>query len=180
MSKFFYQLCATLAVFFFINCFAEVPTPLDAKVPDSVISAKVKSNLVSDPSLNTYEINVTTHNGVVTLAGVVNSESDAAALIQLAQSTEGVTDVDANNLSVKNSQHPLKDMVITAKIKGKFIREKLMGKQNVPASVGVETNNGIVYLSGKVESQAQVDNAIDIVKSFRDVKEVVSHLQVVK
>ena len=162
-----------------MGCYAApVTANTSGIVSDSVITAKVKSKLVADPGLSVFDVDVSTNNGVVTLVGLVNSDTDAAALIQLTQSTDGVKDVDTNKLEVKHSEHPIQDMAITAKVKGMFIREKLMGK-NIPASVNVETNNGIVYLSGNVSDRQQVENAVQVAKNIRGVKNVESRLKVV-
>ncbi|MBV8802896.1 MAG: BON domain-containing protein, partial [Gammaproteobacteria bacterium] len=69
---------------------------------------------------------------------------------------------------------PLTDTYITAKVKGLFIREKLFGKKDIAAiNISVETKNGIVYLSGRVDNNDQIKNAIAIIKkSVPDVQGV--------
>lgn len=147
-------------------------------VSDTVITGKVKAKIAADPNVSVFKVGVTTRNGVVMLDGMVNSDTDASALIEMAQSVDGVRDVDTSQFKVKNSSQPFTDTVITAKVKGIYIREKLLGKDVPAVNVGVETNNGVVYLSGSVANQEQATNAINIAKSVDGVKQVESRIKI--
>jgi hyperosmotically inducible periplasmic protein len=70
-------------------------------IDDGVITTKVKASFAADPQVSALAIDVDTANGVVTLTGVVDGEPERQRAIQLAQGTEGVRRVDANNLRVK-------------------------------------------------------------------------------
>lgn len=70
-------------------------------VKDSVITTKVKAELVKDDTTKARHINVTTRNGVVTLSGTVDSETEKEKAAQDAQLVEGVASVD-NKLMVKS------------------------------------------------------------------------------
>lgn len=144
---------------------------------DSVITAKVKSKIALDSGLSVFKIEVKTHHGVVHLAGVVNSETDADALIQLTQSTDGVKDVNTYKLKAKASKKLVRDTAITAKVKGMYIREKLMGTEVSPIGVHVETTNGVVYLSGTVDNEIEKTNAVKLAKSVKGVKKVQSRIE---
>jgi hyperosmotically inducible protein len=153
-------------------------------VSDSVITTKVKSKLVMDHSLSALKVHVSTNSdGVVALSGTVDSDSDAAALIQMVQSTDGVTDVNVDKLTVKKSKQPLADTIITAKVKGVFIRENLLNQSNEKAhsdKVSIETKNAVVYLTGNVTTQKEADNAVAMAKLVKGVKSVESRLKVIK
>jgi hypothetical protein len=60
---------------------------------DAGITTNVKSKFAADDTVKAYEINVTTREGVVTLSGDVDSAAAKAQAVQIARSTEGVTDV---------------------------------------------------------------------------------------
>lgn len=152
---------------------AKTNTPIE----DSVITAKIKSKMAMEKSLSSFKIDVTTTNSVVTLTGKVNSDADASKAIEIAQSTDGVKDVDASQLIIAQSSQPITDIAITAKVKGKFIKEKLFGDKDISAmSINVETNNGVVYLTGTADNQEQIDNAIKIAESVSGVKKVDSRV----
>lgn len=152
-------------------------------VPDSQLLTVVKDKIEADKSLAGSNVNVTieTKDQVVILTGVVNSDSEADTMIKIAESTPGVKDVDTTNLQVKESKQPLQDTYITAKVKGKLIREKLFGDDDVtPMTVHVETNNGVVYLTGTAETREQVENAVKIAQSVKDVTKVRYRIQLTK
>lgn len=62
-------------------------------VSDTVITTKIKADLVRDPDLSALEVHVETVRGVVMLSGFVESQKEADKAVQLARSVEGVTDV---------------------------------------------------------------------------------------
>lgn len=157
-------------------CSAELYA-LQPKVSDASITGKIKANIAKDPALSAFKVNVRTKKGIVYLSGVVNSDTDASAFIELAEATSGVRDVESTELKIKDSQQPFTDTAITAKVKGTFIREKLFGKEVSPM-ISVETNNGVVYLSGNVNNQREVKNAIALAKTVNGVKRVESRLKI--
>lgn len=149
-------------------------------VKDSSITAYIYAQIALDNNLSQLNINVTTDKGVVTLEGTVNADSEAGSAIQIASSAAGVTAVDASHLKVKKSSQPFTDMVITAKVKGTFIREKLFDDKDLSNKISVETKNGVVYLSGTAASSTQVQNARKLVQAISGVSRVESTIEVVK
>jgi len=88
---------------------------------------------------------------------------------------------DGTNNKAGKSNNYLSDATITARIKEKFIQEKLFDKMNIAAmGIHVKTINGIVHLSGKVKDKAQEENAISIAKTIEGVKDVESTIKVKK
>ncbi|MFZ6645471.1 BON domain-containing protein [Undibacterium sp. TJN25] len=71
-------------------------------VDDSVITAKVKSALVSDKEVSALKINVTTKQGVVILTGAVPNTEAGDRVIKMVAAIEGVKDIQ-NQLQVKAS-----------------------------------------------------------------------------
>lgn len=149
-------------------------------ISDTAITGVIKAKIAADQTLSNTTIDVSTNNRVVKLSGSVKTDSDASELIQISQSVRGVNDVDTANLKVEDSSQPFTDMVITSKVKGLFIRERLFGKTDVPVmSINVETNNGIVSLTGTAESQKQADAALKLAQSVSGVKTVQSRVKIV-
>ena len=146
---------------------------------DAQINSTVQSKISAEPSLKGTSIKIATANGVVNLSGKVDSSTQANTATELAQSTAGVNDVDTGHLTVKGSHHPLDDSLITSKVKGMFIQQKLFGDKEIAAiTIKVETNNGVVSLSGTADNQEQIDNAIKIAKSIKGVKSVKSTVKI--
>lgn len=69
-------------------------------IDDSVITAKVKTAILNEPTLKVTEINVETFKGVVQLSGFVREQADIAKAGEVAQSVTGVKSVK-NDLHVK-------------------------------------------------------------------------------
>ncbi len=67
---------------------------------DSGITAKIKAEILRDPSLKVFQIHVSTTNGVVTLSGIVDSQLNIDRVVDLARGTENVTSVE-NKLVLK-------------------------------------------------------------------------------
>ena len=64
-------------------------------VKDSVITAKIKANMVKDPLVSATAIHVDTDaKGIVQLSGTAKSKAELDKALQIAQSTEGVTKVE--------------------------------------------------------------------------------------
>jgi osmotically-inducible protein OsmY len=75
--------------------------------------------------------------------------------------------------SSSTSGSTMKDAAITAKVKS-----ALMAERDLPSSqIGVETNNGVVQLSGFLGSQTEIDRAVSIARNVKDVKSVENNMQ---
>ncbi len=67
---------------------------------DSVITSKVKAEILNEPTLKVFEINVETFKGTVQLSGFVTSQADINKAVQIARGVPGVTAVK-NGMTVK-------------------------------------------------------------------------------
>ncbi len=70
-------------------------------VDDSVITAKVKTALVSDPATKAHQISVETFQGTVQLSGFVDDTEARTRATQVARTVEGVKDVK-NSLQIRD------------------------------------------------------------------------------
>ena len=146
---------------------------------DSSIVSEINTKLANDSALSGFHLDVTSHKGVVMLSGKVDTQNEAMKAIELAQSVPEVVDVKSKGLMAKDSHQPFTDSAITAKVKGTYIREKLFGDKDIELTgIKVETTNGIVYLTGKVDTEQQAKNAVHFAQSVSGVKEVKSSLEV--
>ena len=68
----------------------------------------------------------------------------------------------------------ISDTTITTKIKAKLAADSIASAYNI----SVETNQGVVTVSGKAPNQEAVDRTINIVKDTDDVREVKNNLTI--
>jgi osmotically-inducible protein OsmY len=69
-------------------------------VDDTLITTKVKSAILNDPTLKVAEINVETFKGVVQLSGFVSSPAAATKAVDVARAVSGVKSVK-NDMRIK-------------------------------------------------------------------------------
>jgi osmotically-inducible protein OsmY len=69
-------------------------------IDDSVITAKIKTQLATDDFLKSFQLSVETSKGIVQLSGFVDSQKAVDKAGQIASKVEGVKSV-RNNLIVK-------------------------------------------------------------------------------
>lgn len=147
-------------------------------VDDSSITAKVKSALLDDKSITSTDISVSTTKGVVTLSGFVSSQAVASRAVEIATKTEGVSSV-SDKLQVKDSDSQsagayVDDAMITSTIKAKLLADDIVPSRHVK----VETQEGVVQLTGEVKNAAQSARAESISKAVSGVKSVKNDLTV--
>lgn len=146
---------------------------------DKSITYTILYQMKNDNVFSGAKIKIKTTDGVVTINGTVLSQYQAGKIVELAESLGGVNDVDAAGLVSLADKQPLTDTIITAKIKGLLIREKLINKINLSISnLNVKTINGTVYLSGKTETADQLDHIINLAKSVPEVKRVTTQVAI--
>lgn len=155
-------------------------------VSDATITASVKSKLLWNEHTDGLDINVDTRAGNVTLTGVADSTASKELAERLAVNTEGVRDV-TNDLRVetKSSQNgagttgtgtagaadagdAISDSWITSKVKTTF----LLSRNISGSDIGITTHDGVVTLTGAVDSGAERDLAVEVAKDIRGVKAV--------
>ncbi len=122
--------------------------------------------------LKSTDISVETNQKVVTLSGFVESQAQAEAAVKVAKGVEGVTSV-SDKLHVRdNKEGSVKgyagDTATTSEVKAKLLADDLVPSRKVK----VETTDGVVQLSGTVETQEQSDRAESIAKAVDGVKSV--------
>ncbi|ARB83735.1 MULTISPECIES: molecular chaperone OsmY [Yersinia] len=151
---------------------------VDNYMGDSAATAKVKSALLEEKSLKSTDISVETNHGVVTLTGFVTSQAEAETAVEIAGNVEGVKSV-SDKLHVKDQKSQsvseyAGDAATTSSIKAKLLADDIVPSRKVK----VETTDGVVQLSGHVESKAQSDRAESIAKAVNGVKSVKNDLSI--
>lgn len=101
--------------------------------------------------------------------------------MSISYAQNNVNDHPLRLANTSSSENTLSDSGITAKIKSKFISEKLFGPADVSAvTIEVETNNGVVHLTGTADNQNQIDNAVKLSNSVTGVTKVVNDVAIKK
>lgn len=160
-----------------INAHAATISAVHNELSDTEITAKVKALYVLSPLINALNISIVTTNHNVALTGKIATDLQYEEAVSLAQSIHGVTDVNADKLTVKSSKSPLGDTYITAKAKGTLLKEKLFGEKTVEYwPVHIETKDGVVYMTGNVETEDQRKNIVMLIEKVHGVKSVKSSI----
>jgi hyperosmotically inducible protein len=120
-------------------------------VKDSWTTAKTKIALFGDDRVRGTQVNVETTKGVVMLRGTVDSDGAKKAAEEIVTDTEHVKGVK-NELQVvapiNREAAEDKDELITTRVKEQLKRDASLRN----AGIGVQTNAGVVSLTGKVRN----------------------------
>lgn len=179
------------------NLIAVVPAPEQEsmRVADERVGREVKRALASDPDLAGSAIEIeSVHGGIVLLTGHADSGEAHERALADARDVQGVNRVESGI----QSPDPLRDdqlwegsgverpgeesalvrfatdAWITARAKLRLMREPGLS----PLSIEVDTERGVVTLSGIVENEAQVDAAESELMKIDGVLRVANYLQV--
>ena len=161
---------------------AERRDPASAEEPDAWITAKVQAKYFVDPDVKGRNIDVDTSQGVVTLSGEVQSESERRQAVAIARNTDGVKSV-TDRLQLRSSapttedtRRPLAavdDAWITTKIQSQlFLDQNVKGR-----AINVDTRKRIVTLTGTVASDLEKKAAMTIARETEGVERVVDQLK---
>ena len=147
------------------------------QVDDAALLTSVKAALVSDPVTEAGEINVDVNRGVVKLSGFVDTPKEKSAAGDLARKVDGVQSVQ-NDIAVKESDSTtgevIDDSILTAKVKAALVDNS----ETKAHQINVETKEGVVQLSGFVDSAGAKAAATNVAKSVTGVKDVKNELSV--
>jgi hyperosmotically inducible periplasmic protein len=157
---------------------------------DVGITTAVKSKLAADDSVKAYKIDVDTKEGVVTLTGEVPSQAAKETAVKITRATDGVASVVDNlTISVAGRERGVGDA--TAATAGRVgdvasdamltssIKTKMLADPDVAAlKIDVDTQSGVVTLTGNVKTAAERDEALRIARETEGVKSVVDRLKI--
>jgi len=155
---------------------------------DTGITMKVKAKMAADSTVKASQIQVDTKNKVVTLTGDIDSQEAKNRALELARNTDGVVDV-VDMIAVRTAGNAgdapepdrsvgevIDDAGITMKVKA-----KLLSDDGVKGTrIDVDTREGVVYLTGKVNSEAEKNKAVQLAKETKGVKDVQVNLAIEK
>lgn len=148
------------------------------QIDDTVVTTKVKAALIANPTTKARQIDVEVFRGTVQLNGFVDSSAEKTEAARVARAVDGVSKVQ-NNLEVRpggaaSAGDVVDDTTLSAKVKA-----ALAGDQRTKAhQINVAASNGVVQLSGFVDSAASKSAATDVARAVGGVKSVRNELEV--
>ena len=153
---------------------------------DMGITSKVKAKLVADDVVKAAQIEVQTSDGVVTLTGNTDSKEAKSRALDLAKNTTGVVnvvDMIAARTASGQGNAPAPDRTvgeafddagITMSVKSRLLDDPLVkGLQ-----IDVDTRNGVVFLTGSVDTDEERQKAIQLAKGTMGVRDVQANLTI--
>ncbi len=158
---------------------APATTSVGTDIDDGIVTAKVKSALLADPDVKSFDLKVETRNGEVMLSGFVGNQAQVDRAILVARGVEGVK-VVADKMSLKEGAasigNAVDDGIITAKVKS-----ALLADPNIKSfDIAVVTRKGEAQLSGFVDSQTQIDHATELARAVDGVQSVANEMSIKK
>jgi hyperosmotically inducible periplasmic protein len=151
---------------------------------DAGITTAVKAKLAADNEVKAHQINVDTNDKVVTLSGNMDTATAKMRAVEIARGTDGVTRVVDNvqvmgaMASEPNPSDAARAMYTDGSLTA-AVKAKLMGEATFSALLfDVDTDDGVVTLSGTVRTQAEKDLALKLARETTGVKSVTDRLTV--
>jgi osmotically-inducible protein OsmY len=134
------------------------------------------AKLRADPELADNAVQVNVAKGVATLKGTVDSEGEKSRAVSLA-AVPGVTVVDDQlKVGSAGAKAVVTDSAVTTQIKTQFVANGTVRD----ADISVDTNNGVVTLSGTAPSEEARKLAVDMARNTHGVKRVEDKIKVLQ
>ncbi len=154
-------------------------TTMGTEIDDTVVTASVKSALLGDADIKSFDFQVETRKGEVQLSGFALNQSQIDRAIELTRAVKGVKDVQ-NKLSLKGAPTSVgvgvDDGIVTARVKAAFMNDPDIKS----IDVAVVTRKGEVQLSGFVNDQKQIDRAVVVARGVENVTSVTNEMSIKK
>jgi len=151
------------------------------QLADSWLTTKIQAQYFADDDIKARFINVSTHDGVVTLRGRVESAESKRQALQIAQNTDGVREIhDHLVIGLEQARdgtsapEQMDSALITTKIQAKYFADPSVNGRDI----NVTTTNGVVTLSGRVDSEQAKQQAVAIARGTDGVARVDDRLAV--
>jgi hyperosmotically inducible protein len=151
---------------------------------DPGVTTAVKTKFAADDTVKAYKINVDTKDGVVTLAGTVDTPAAKERAVEIAKATKGVNSV-VDELTIEAPTAATSgvemidttaDAAITTAVKTKFLADTSISG----LKIDVDTKGNVVTLTGIVPTAAERTRAVETARKTDGVKSVVDNMTVGK
>jgi len=159
-----------------------IPTPsttVGTEIDDSVVTTSVKSALLSDPDIKSFDFKVETRKGEVQLSGFVDNQTQVDRATAVAHAVAGVKSI-LNNVNLKDTAttvgNKIDDGITTGKVKTALLADITVKSFDI----AVVTRKDEVQLSGFVDNQSQMDRAIEVARAVVGVRNVHNEMSIKK
>lgn len=147
--------------------------PAGQQVDDATITSRVKGKLASEPGISTFDFDVDTTAGVVTLRGSVDDPEVSEQAARLARDVQGVRSVQ-NQIEVNGETTRVSDAALVTNVKTRLAADPDVGAINID----VDADGGTVTLSGVVRSERSRERALEIARNVDGVQRVNNEIRV--
>jgi len=143
-------------------------------VSDTVIKAKIADKYLQKDIDLTEGVDVTVNDGSVLLTGKIETAEKKIEATRLAWKIKGVREVinEVQVTETSNLKDIAKDLAAAAQLRAKLIGDADISSLNY----SIDVVNGIVYLSGVAETEAERERVIAHARELRFAKKVVNYI----
>ena len=157
---------------------------------DAWLQGKIETALLFSEFLNPFDIDTDVENGVVVLRGAVESDIDRDLAGEIAKSIDGVSDVknelvidkakalEARASDDSNAAKSFRQKVSNATLTARIKTQLLLNGNTSGMQIDVDSRDGIVTLSGEVDSAKEKELATRIAENTEGAVSVVDRLTV--
>jgi hyperosmotically inducible protein len=154
-------------------------TTVGTEIDDSVVTTRVKSALLADADIKSFDFKVETRKGEVLLSGFVDNQAQLDRASTVAREVAGVKSI-LNHVSLKGLPTTVGNKVdagiITTQVKTALLADAKIKSLDI----AVVTRKDEVQLSGFVDNQTQIDRAIEIARGVEGVRTVSNQMSLKK
>lgn len=147
-------------------------------------TTRIQSQFYLDPDIKGRNIDVTTRDGIVTLAGSVENDAQKQKAVQIARSTEGAREVrdelrvGPEPAATTSGATPAASSVdperLVARVQSKFYQADTLRR----STIEVIADGSVITLSGTVPTEPQKREAVSLARNTDGVTEVRDELRV--
>jgi hyperosmotically inducible protein len=158
-------------------------TPQDSSVgnviDDTLLTTRIKSALMADPKINSYDFKIETRKGEVLLSGFVDNQAQLDLAVATVRALDGVKSIQ-NHVELKSGStsvgNKVDDGIITGRVKAALMADNGIQSQDIHVVTRVDE----VQLSGFVNNQQQMDRAMHAAAAIEGVRHVSNEMQLKK
>ncbi len=141
------------------------------QLSDKKVAQAIESKLLNDELIASNNIDVETNNGIVTLSGWVANLFSKERSAELARTIKGVRSV-INDIAVKPNPRTDEDIA-------KEVKDALTFDPATEAyEINVTVDNGMVTLTGTVDSRQEKKLTKEVVKGVKGIKAIKNNIEV--